>query len=63
MNILDYLKSNCRSWEEDCDNEEDAHSLASHLQGKFPGIEYSKLLQIASDWVGYEPNDEDDERL
>ena len=55
MELLDYLKSNCRSWEVDCDTQQDAEQLASHLQDKFPKINPDEIYQAACDWVGFEP--------
>lgn len=59
----DYLKSNCRSWEYDCDNYEDTNTLAHHLQDKFPNIDSDKAFRIAADWTGYERSDEDFDQL
>lgn len=54
MEALDYLKSNCRSWEYDCDNADDTYRLASHLHNKFPNIPFAELYQMAVDWTGYD---------
>lgn len=58
IGLSDYLKSNCRSWEIDCDNLEDTQTLANHLQAVFPDITPEKAFQEAQDWTGYEPEEE-----
>lgn len=56
MNELsDYLKANCRSWEYDCDNEQDTLALASHLSQSFPEIPYHEIYETSKNWTGYEP--------
>lgn len=52
--LSDYLKSNCRSWENDCDNEEDTLALAAQLSVKFPDMPYDKIYEISKNWTGYE---------
>ena len=55
----DYLKSNCRSWEHDCDNYEDTLTLANHLQEKFPILSQDRAFMIACNWTGFEQKDID----
>lgn len=57
IGVSDYLKSNCRSWEMDCDNEEDTNTLAHHLVGVFEDLSVEKAFEIAKDWTGYEEFD------
>lgn len=59
--ILDDLKSNFRSWEIDCDDEDSANSLINILQSRHPELSNDKIKEIAYHWVGYEPEIEDDE--
>jgi hypothetical protein len=54
MELNDYLKSNCRSWEYDADNYEDTLTLTSHLHQRYPQISFDELFQRASHWTGYE---------
>ena len=59
IELSDYLKSSCRSWEQDCDNEKDTLSLANFLQERFEYLPFDKILQAAKDWTGYkEPEEE-----
>ena len=59
MNELsDYLKANCRSWEQDCDNAEDTNSLANDLSNRFPNIPFNDVYQAAKDWTGYEETEQ-----
>jgi len=58
--LSDYLKSNCRSWEYDADNEDDTMKLANHLKEKFPDLNFDRIYSIASDWTGYEPKEADE---
>ena len=59
VDITDDLKSNFRSWENDCDNEKDANSLFSTLMTRHPDLDPEKVREIAYDWVGYEPKGEE----
>ena len=52
--LKDYLKSNCRSWENDCDNYDDTVSLTNHLQEKYPNLSFDEIFDIAKDWTGFE---------
>ena len=60
IELSDYLKSNCRSWEQDCDNEEDTNLLTYHLQSKFPDIDYQIIYEQAKNWTGYESDTQRD---
>jgi len=53
MEILDYLKSNCRSWEDFCDNEEDTLTLAHHLSHKCKK-DFETCYLAAAHWTGYD---------
>ena len=59
VDISDYLKSSCRSWEYDCDNYDDTTSLANKLKDKFPNLSYDYIFNIAKDWTGYEEKEEE----
>jgi len=52
--LRDYLKSDCRSWEYDCDNYDDTVSLTNHLQQRFSDLSFDEIFNIAKDWTGYE---------
>jgi hypothetical protein len=61
MELNDYLKSNCRSWEYDCDNYNDTITLANHLQTIFPDLSFDYVYEKAKHWTGF--NDESDDNL
>lgn len=52
--VGDYLKSNCRSWEQDCDNEQDTRELANHLTSKFPTLTSEEAWEVSKHWTGFE---------
>jgi len=52
VGIKDDLKANFRSWEQDCDNEEDAMLLTSIMIQRHPGIDPEVTRQLCYDWVG-----------
>jgi hypothetical protein len=54
MHITDDLKSNFRSWEQDCDNETDADTLFYTLMDRHPKENPIYVRELANDWVGYE---------
>lgn len=58
--IYDDLRANFRSWEIDCDNVEDAATLAATLYSRHPDVSFNECERIARDWVGYEPEEEED---
>lgn len=59
VEMMDYLKASCRSWEYDCDNEDDTLELANHLSNKFPEIPFDDIYTAAKNWTGYEDEGED----
>jgi hypothetical protein len=59
VDIYDDLRANFRSWEIDCDNAEDAMTLAVTLAQRHPNVSYSECERIAQEWVGYEPEIEE----
>lgn len=59
VDIMDDLKSNFRSWEIDHDNEDDANGLFVTLMTRHPDVEAEKVREIAYQWVGYEPKEEE----
>lgn len=61
IDIYDDLKANCRSWESDCDNEQDAMTLACYLYSRHPDVSLKECQRIANAWVGYEPVNEEPE--
>ena len=54
MEFLDDLKSNFRSWEQNCDNLEDAEQLTSIMINRHPEEDPNKIKDWCWDWVGYE---------
>jgi hypothetical protein len=52
VGIKDDLKANFRSWEQDCDNEEDVMLLTSIMIQRHPGIDPEVTRQLCYDWVG-----------
>ena len=56
--IRDYLKSNCRSWEYDCDNYDDTVSLTNHIHDKYPELTFEEIFDVVKDWTGYEEKDD-----
>lgn len=61
MNYSDDLKSNFRSWEIDHDNREDAESLFETLKSRHPDEKKATLYKAALDWVGYNPEAENEQ--
>lgn len=59
MNYYDDLKSNFRSWEQDCDNINDAETLFATLQSRHRDVSETELREAAYDWVGYNPMEVD----
>lgn len=59
MNFLDDLKSNFRSWEHGCDNEEDADSLYGLMVSRHPEEDPQVIKEWCYEWVGYDPSDDD----
>jgi hypothetical protein len=55
IDISDDLKSNFRSWEQDCDNEEDAEKLFNIIVDRHPDVAEDIIRQMVNHWVGYEP--------
>jgi hypothetical protein len=53
IDILDDLKANFRSWEQDCDTEEDAMTLISIMMERHPDEDSERVKKICYDWVGY----------
>jgi len=51
--MSDYLKSNCRSWEQDCNNEDDTLQLAHHLKSKF-NVSIDEAFNAAAHWTGFD---------
>jgi len=51
--INDDLKQNFRSWEQDCDNEEDTNELSRMLAHRHPDMSMDEIWSIACDWTGY----------
>ena len=60
VNLSDDLKSNFRSWEIDCDNEEDAYALVSIISRRHPKVPYEKVVEECFYWVEYD-GEEDEE--
>jgi hypothetical protein len=60
VDIMDDLKSNFRSWEMDSDNEQDAENLYNILMTRHSDLKPDEVREIAYDWVGYEPKNEEE---
>ena len=60
VDISDDLKANFRSWEIDCDNEEDTKTLAYELMSRHH-ILFKEAYDWACHWTGYEPESEIEE--
>lgn len=54
--LYDDLKSNFRSWETACDNQEDADDLTAILMSRHPDEDYITVKDAAYEWVGFEEN-------
>lgn len=54
VEVLDDLKANFRSWEQDHDNKEDAEGLYNILKERHPEEDDTYLKSQAYHWVGYE---------
>lgn len=57
--LLDDLKANFRSWEQDCDNKRDTDSLINALLVRHSNVPYKTIAEWAHEWTGYEPDQED----
>lgn len=55
--IYDDLKTNFRSWEQDCDNPIAAEKLAKIVCMRHPEASFDMCYRFACDWVGYEDED------
>lgn len=56
----DDLKSNFRSWESDCDNQEDADFLFFQMSARHPDVGSAWLRELCDNWVGYERKESED---
>jgi len=59
MEFVDDLKTNFRSWERGCDNEEDAESLFQVMSLRHPDADPEILRDWCYEWVGYDPDEDD----
>lgn len=59
--ISDDLKANYRSWQHDCDNNEDTKTLANQLEESHPETDAKEIWEIAKDWTGYDEFTEEEE--
>lgn len=50
----DFLKSSCRDYEVDGNNQQDTDRLANILTEKFPELNFVEAFEIAKNWTGYE---------
>lgn len=54
--LLDDLKANFRTWEQDCDNLECFDKLTAIMSDRHPNIEPDTIAEICADWIGYSLN-------
>jgi hypothetical protein len=48
--LIDYLKSDCRSWEIEPLTQDDINTLVSMLSQRFPNINEDEIFSIVKDW-------------
>lgn len=56
--LLDDLKANFRSWEQDCNNQECFDKLTALMSERHPNLEPDTIAETCANWIGFSLNGE-----